>query len=301
LREAIQNANDNAQTFPDCEAGSDAGQDTILFALGKKATIGLNSELPTITDDSGLTIDGQKAKITVSGKDAVRVVLVFSGAEFNLKNLTVADGKAASGGGGGIANNGALTVTNSTFSGNSADEGGGINNTSGSTLEVTNSTFSGNSAVFGGGINNFGTLEVNNSTFSGNSASDQGGGIRHAPPGTATLKNTILANSPSGGNCFGTVPITDDGYNIEDADTCGFSAANNSQPSTATPLLDPNGLQNNGGPTQTIKLVKGSPALNAIPKGTNGCGTEITTDQRGVKRPQGSGCDVGAFEKKKRR
>jgi hypothetical protein len=297
LREAIQNANDNAQTFPDCEAGSDAGQDTILFALGKKATIGLNSELPTITDDSGLTIDGQKAKITVSGKDAVRVVLVFSGAEFNLRNLTVADGKAASGGG-GIANNGALTVTNSTFSGNSADEGGGINNTSGSTLEVTNSTFSGNSAVFGGGINNFGTLEVNNSTFSGNSASDQGGGIRHAPPGTATLKNTILANSPSGGNCFGTVPITDGGYNIDTDGTCVDPTVTTSK--TTDPKLA-SALANNGGPTKTIKLLKGSPAVNVIPEGTNGCGTEITTDQRGVKRPQGSGCDIGAYEKKKRR
>jgi hypothetical protein len=68
-------------------------------------------------------------------------------------------------------------------------------------------------------------------------------------------------------------------------------------PST-DPLLDPKGLQNNGGPTQTIKLIKGSPAIDAIPKGTNGCGTEIKTDQRGVKRPQGKGCDIGAFEKK---
>jgi hypothetical protein len=57
-----------------------------------------------------------------------------------------------------------------------------------------------------------------------------------------------VANSP-GGNCFGT--ITDGGYNIDDGTTCGFSAANNSMPST-DPLLDPKGLQNNGGPTQTI-------------------------------------------------
>ena len=44
--------------------------------------------------------------------------------------------------------------------------------------------------------------------------------------------------------------------------------------------------------------MNGSPAINAIPKATNGCGTEVKTDQRGVKRPQGSGCDTGAFEKK---
>jgi uncharacterized repeat protein (TIGR01451 family) len=61
-------------------------------------------------------------------------------------------------------------------------------------------------------------------------------------------------------------------------------------------LLDPAGLQDNGGPTRTIALQSGSPAIDAIPSDVNGCGTTITTDQRGVSRPQGSGCDVGAFE-----
>lgn len=112
-----------------------------------------------------------------------------------------------------------------------------------------------------------------------------------------------MANSPSGGNCFNyngdirPVTLTDGGYNIDDGTTCGFSEANNSVPST-DPLLDPKGLQNNGGPTKTIQLLKGSPAISVIPEGENGCGMEITTDQRGVKRPQGPGCDVGVLEKK---
>lgn len=55
-------------------------------------------------------------------------------------------------------------------------------------------------------------------------------------------------------------------------------------------------MQNNGGPTQTIALEQGSPAIDAIPVGVNGCGTTITTDQRGITRPQGSGCDIGAVE-----
>ncbi|MDQ3928109.1 MAG: Ig-like domain-containing protein, partial [Chloroflexota bacterium] len=58
-------------------------------------------------------------------------------------------------------------------------------------------------------------------------------------------------------------------------------------------------MANNGGPTQTIALTTDSPALNAIPKGQSGCATttdRVTTDQRGVKRPQGEGCDIGAFE-----
>jgi hypothetical protein len=133
---------------------------------------------------------------------------------------------------------------------------------------------------------------VANSTFSGNSAGVRAGIYQSLGP--ATLKNTIVANSPSGGNCAGTV--TDGGYNMEDGTTCGFSAANDSFPST-NPLLA-SSLANNGGRTKTIALSKESPALDAIPKTESGCGTAITTDQRGMIRPQGKGCDAGAFEKK---
>ncbi len=164
----------------------------------------------------------------------------------------------------------------------------------GAELTLKKLTVANGSADFGGGIHNAGTLEVSNSTFSENSAANGGGGIRNFD--TATLRNTIVAYSPSGGNCSGT--ITDGGYNIDDGTTCGFSEANNSQPST-DPRLDPDGLQKNGGPTKTIALEKGSPAIDAIPKRTNGCGEEIREDQRGVKRPQGKGCDIGAFERKK--
>jgi hypothetical protein len=55
-------------------------------------------------------------------------------------------------------------------------------------------------------------------------------------------------------------------------------------------------LANNGGPTQTYALLPGSPAIDQIPPGINGCGTSVSTDQRGVSRPQGSGCDIGAYE-----
>jgi hypothetical protein len=55
-------------------------------------------------------------------------------------------------------------------------------------------------------------------------------------------------------------------------------------------------LAGNGGPTNTHALLATSPATNAIPQGTNGCGTTFTEDQRGVTRPQGSGCDIGSFE-----
>jgi predicted outer membrane repeat protein len=181
--------------------------------------------------------------------------------------------------GGGIRNNGTLQVTDSSFSGNSAEFGGGIYN--GGTLEVTNSTFSANGAEYGGGIDNLGMLEVTNGTFSGNFALINGGGGGISNFGTGTLKNTIVANSLySGGNCSD--PMTDGGGNLNWPDTTcpGLNA---------DPLLGP--LQDNGGPTETQALLAGSPAIDAAV--LENC---PATDQRGISRPQGAGCDMGAFE-----
>lgn len=301
LREAIEAANTN-KAVDGCAAGSSTKQDAIHFALGTQARITLGSTLPTITDPSALSIYGQKAKITVSGDDKVGVFEVGEGAKLALLQLTVANGHSFGdlGYGGGILNDGGtLTVANSTFSGNSDNNGGGgIANLRDGTLTVSNSTFSGNRAGNstrgpGGGIANFGTATVSNSTFSGNSANEGGGGIRN-DRGKVTLKNTIVANNPNGKNCLG--QITDGGYNLEGGTACGFSAANNSLPSTNPKLA--NSLADNGGPTLTIKLLDGSPAINAIPQATNGCGIKIRTDQRGVKRPQGNRCEIGAFEKR---
>lgn len=309
LREAIQNANDNARTSPDCNAG--VGEDAITFKTGLSGTITLNpnSGPLTVTDPAGLTINGGKDQIIVSGGDKVQVFSVSQGATLAVKRLTVANGFANvndpnSGGdrGGGILNDGGtLTVTRSTFSGNSAlNFGGGIANINGGMLNVANSTFSGNKADAGGGIINDSTLTVTYSTFSGNDAEDVGGGISNAIRATATLSNTVLANSvvqdTRGGNC-GLGTFIDGGYNISDDSSCAFAAGSTSKNST-DPELDPDGLENNGGPTQTIALQKGSPAVDYIPEGQNGCGTTTRTDQRGVKRPQGKTCDVGAYESK---
>ena len=179
-----------------------------------------------------------------------------------------------------------LTVTNSTFSGNSASgDGGGIFINAGPAT-VTNSTFSGNTATQaaaaasqrghadghqqhllrqqrrgdGGGISNRadgGTLTVTNSTFSGNSAlGGRGGGIYHSgDAATATLKGTILASEPDGGNC-GRESITAS-YNIADDGTCFTNGTNGNAVviQTSDIDLDPLGLQNNGGPTKTIALM----------------------------------------------
>jgi len=106
----------------------------------------------------------------------------------------------------------------------------------------------------------------------------------------------LAAAGNSSGNCAGT--ITDAGYNISDDSTCNFSATG-SQNNT-NPGLSSAGLANNGGPTQTIALVAGSHAIDAIPLAacTDQIGKRITTDQRGFPRPDGaeSLCDIGAYE-----
>jgi CSLREA domain-containing protein len=201
--------------------------------------------------------------------------------------------------GGAIYNRASLTVSGSTFSKNTADiHGGAIWTSSGSSASVTNSTLSQNSAVeTGGGIRaHTGNLELINSTLSGNSAASGGGIFRNS--GTVTFRNTLIAASTTGGNCSGT--ITDVGGNLDDGATCSFTQANSQ--SNANPGLDPAGLKDNGGPTQTIALIPG--ASDAIDRGVNSvCASLIgNIDQRGIARPADGNndsvarCDVGAFE-----
>ena len=254
--------------------------------------------------------------LTVAHSTAFRGGGIHNSGTLEVSNSTLSDNRAG-GAGGGIYNlAGTVTVSNSTLSGNSAnssESGGGIFNYQG-TLEVSNSTLSGNSAptaggiynagtatvsnstlsgnsatLFGGGIDNLGMLEVSNSTLSDNSAPN-GGGIQNGGGATATLKNTIVAKSLSGGSCSGI--ITNGGYNLDSGTSCGFPTNNSSK----DPLLDP--LADNGGPTKTHALLAGSPAID------KGNSFSATTDQRGLVRPSNfvdivnaaDGSDIGAFE-----
>jgi hypothetical protein len=198
------------------------------------------------------------------------------------------------GSGGGIANGGTLTISNTTFSANTAGLGGGISNDG--TLSINNSTLSRNhTGGRGGGIfNGGGTLSINNSTLSGNSGFSGGGGIYNNS--SATLQNSIVANSPSGGNCFGT--MTSKGYNLSSDGSCVFDGPGDLN--NTNPMLGP--LQNNGGPTETTALLPGSPAIDAgNPSGcTDNLGHLLKTDQRGDPRPNTEdtgGCDMGAYER----
>ena len=245
---------------------------------------------------------------TISGNTAISGGGVDNHAGLSLTNSTVGANIATGGLGGGIVNGGnSSTITNSTVSGNIARSfGGGIYHESGP-LTVTNSTVSGNTATGGGtaltaggggGIFNAGiSLTIVSSTVSGNAA-DSGGGIKDT--GNATLTNSIVANSPYGGNCVvasNSFPsgdaqaasvITSFGHNLSSDASCAFAGVGDLN-STA-PLLGP--LANNGGPTQTHALLAGSPAVDT---GSGDC-PPPTTDQRSVTRPQGASCDIGAFE-----
>jgi hypothetical protein len=216
---------------------------------------------------------------------------IANGGRLTINNSTFSDNSAESGGaprtqGGAIDNTGTLTVTTSTFSGNdTCGWGGGIYNHYGSELSVSNSSFSRNSAWSGGGIENDGGLvTVSNSTFSDNGH----GGIETSGLwGIVTLKNTIfvVANSAYGPNCTGA--ITDGGGNLSypDASCPGINA---------DPLLGP--LQDNGGPTWTMALSEGSAAIDAADDAICAAPPVNNLDQRGVARPLGSHCDIGAVE-----
>ncbi len=288
-----------------------------------------------------LTITGAGTSTTVvDGGGVTTVVTISSGtATVSLSELTIRNGRSCAGGGisnigvltvnestisgnrvfqsgicdslgAGLANAGKATISNSTISGNSATgtygpRGGGILNWRMGSLTVNNSTITGNmlsqSGTFagtkGGAIFNFegGTVRIISSTISGNGA--ELGGNLYNIDGTVTIQNSIVANSSAGGNCNGI--MTSDGYNLSSDSSCTFS--NTGDRNNTNPQLGP--LQNNGGPTPTMALPSGSPAVDA--GNPTGCrdssGNLLTTDQRGAQRPDtedgGRGCDIGAFER----
>lgn len=231
------------------------------------------------------------------------------GGSLTLVDSTVISNTAPSASGGGIFNNsGTVTLTRSTVSGNSANLGGGFNNLD--QLVVTGSTIWGNtSATTGGGILNLGTATITNSTISQNTATTlSGGGITNdsgtviitsstlsenasalagggiITTGTLSMLNTIVANSAAGGDCFSSGVFNDLGHNIVEDGSCISHATSMSGDSGLGLLAD------NGGGTLTHALLAGSIAIDA-----GDCGA-VTTDQRGIARPQGPACDIGAFE-----
>lgn len=208
-------------------------------------------------------------------------------------------------------------VNRTTISGNTANgqgsgysDGGGIE-IAAAAMVIANSTISGNAAAgsetgTGGGISiysdvgyPFSSLTLINSTVADNSGSTEGGGIGNmvgaGANATSTFVNTIVADNtaPMGANCWtGGGTLNSLGNNIEDSDTCNFGQSTD-HPNT-NPLLGT--LANNGGPTATHSLLLGSPAIGAGGNSTCAAAPVNGLDQRGISRPQGAHCDIGAYE-----
>jgi Domain of unknown function DUF11 len=225
-------------------------------------------------------------------------------------------GNIGSTGGGGIFNQGLgfvggkwiaanATIINSTFKNNSAKfdagvGGGGIYSGENSNLTVINSTFSGNVSSLsyygggGGAIHSLGnSLNVINSTFSNNISTaisgqdpDGVGGILFEGKGSFQLANTLLADN-TGGDCKISIPLTANLNNLIKDSSCNPAISGD-------PKLGL--LTNNGGPTQTFALLTGSPALDAGNDAVCKSALVNNRDQRGVIRPKGKHCDIGAFE-----
>ena len=289
-----------------------------------------------------LLLDGDGHQI--DGDRHGTVLTIAPGTTARVRDVTITGGLGTRGDsgdwGGGIYNNGALTVENSTLAGNLAARGGGIVNHgdgAAATLTIVRATLSGNAATMSaGGILNVAegggsaSLNVVNTTLSGNFASAGGGGLYIEANGgnaganlvyatlalnTATSGGGGIHTATTGGNASVTLAATiiingqgagpdcarpsgsiiSIGYNLAGDGTC-FLIQGNDLPASPAGLL-PLAANAPGGPP-TRALLAGSRARNRIHPGGAGCGTAITTDQRGAPRPQPAGgrCDVGAFE-----
>jgi hypothetical protein len=147
-------------------------------------------------------------------------------------------------------------------------------------------------------IHGSGTMTLNSSTIVASTSTSYGRGVVDFS-GTLYVRNSIIVETDIGENngaCSNYV--ISEGGNIESpGDTCGLTDPSDLVNVTAVELaLGP--LQDNGGPTETHALLPGSVAIDRIPEAmcVDAAGDPLTTDQRGVARPQGAMCDVGAFE-----
>ncbi len=288
----------------------DVSSNVIINGAGANLTtvtgVKLNDRIFAVSSGAstfnGFTISGANLNSDGSGID--------NQATLTLNNMVIT-GNNASGKGGGIYQNskGILTINNSTISGNTAQgSGGGGLALDGGTFAINNSTISGNFVnKSGGGIyQNGGTVSLNNVTIANNTADNDasgtgdGGGV-FVNSGTFNFANSIIAGnldkSPAtiSPDCAGT--LSSQGYNlVGNTNGCTITSTTTGNLIGVNPQLGP--LQNNGGSTPTQAIPYTSPAFNAGNPATPGSGGTacLATDQRGVSRPQGSSCDIGAFE-----
>ncbi len=302
---------------------SDSGAGSLRAAIEGASAGDYAATSAELTIDKNLTIIGAGARnTTINAMKSNHGVFEIEGGAVTIEKLKITGAEELGGSGGGIdLKGGSATLDEVEVTADSVStggDGGGIYASSGTHLTIDASTISNNLAYNGGGLNLNGTATIEDSTIAGNDAGSNsrngdGGGLQNNA-GTLTLVNDTIAynesfNGPSGGGIWGNASakntiIADNsdntaaidncsaaleakGPNLENGTECEFAA--HSGLSKANPLLG--ALANNGGETETLALLVHSPAIDA---GTDeGC---PATDQRGVKRPQGASCDIGAYE-----
>ena len=295
-----------------------AGADQIVLAAGTYTlTLVGAGEDDSATGDldvtDSLTLTGASAATTfidangtdrvlhiLSGTNSVEQVTLRNGmsgqdgagihndATAVLTDVAITDNSAPGRKGGAIHNDGDLTLNRVTISGNTASKGAGIFTHGGASLSLTNVTVSGNVASDeGGGLHAGHAVSVTNSTIAYNEADSSGAGI--FSNGTVSLANTILADNLLSGmvseNVSNPANINSFDFNIDSDGTAMLGGANDQD--GVDPLLGV--LQNNGGQTQTHRLLSGSTAID--PAGLTGA---PAVDQRSI--PRDATPDIGAFE-----
>ncbi len=278
-----------------------AAAETVDFDTGLSGeTIILGGTQLTI--DKDLTIHSPPDGITVSGNGASRVFQIDGPAVVEIDGLTIIGGNANGARGGGVNNTGAmLTLSNSTFTGNTAAEGGAVaSDTDLGAVRTTlmNCTLTGNTATSrGGGLYNFdGKTLLEHCTITGNTAPPgEGSGVAsYGNTFTATEVSASIISANSSSDIDVVVVATNNSFTSSDYNLVGTAtgtATDNfnrpgDQVGVTDPILAP--LGDYGGPTQTMALRSGSPAINAA------SASALTTDQRGFGRVGTP--DIGAYE-----
>ena len=227
------------------------------------------------------------------------------GATFK-KNMATEDGGALKTAG-GIA-----TINKSTFVENTADEGGAIESSE-TTLNITNSTFSSNSAREGGGLSSFSSfVTLTHTTWAYNSAEEQGGGIAIIGwTGNFKIRNTLITNSASGGDCdSGPNPniIIEFAGNFVQDGTCtpepavSQAALSDGAEALAQAQITIADAQADGEMKDAmISALSGDPPHHPLQWGSPAIDSAnpmycLLDDQPFTDRPQYGNCDIGAYE-----
>jgi len=217
--------------------------------------------------------------ISVSGGDEG---IIAEGTTMTLTDSQVTDSVRT-----GVEALGAITLVRTTVANNARY---GIDTNDAGDATLTNSTVVNNATESSFVGINASNVVLKHSTVVGNGTTLNDHNILAV--GDITSFGSVIAGQGHGHSCSFGGSVHTQGYNFSDDTSCDFTGTGDSQSVSNAALLG--ALANNGGASETRAPQTGSPLIDAIPTGS--CAAGITTDQRGVTRPQGDGCDIGAVE-----